>query len=645
MAKYTPTLLGQDTEVNVGQFFGSGFIDAGAAQLNQAIQNNVKVVTEAKNKKFEQAQALRDGIVSGHFSDAMAENVGEYIEQLTDMPTYSKAYASTLAKANASLGIQVAKQAKITTEMKETTDNFSKDPSNKYYEANGLGARLNDQLNGDADNGIVGTGINTSSENIQDAFSSFKNDKTNIKDGVVRTDFQSKLGEIVKKIEQTGGLGNVNSEFASFTTNAGGQKFVTGYTYDAKNRMYVPAFDKTKLPPMGLVNLYRGIDDAAATLMDDYVTEKYNANNTDPNKPIDPHAKAVYEQEFVLEEMMKLAPGGGIDNSNKKEFRNRPQGQDNSSSGPQIKLQKEANTVNDMVTNLDQTKNLDISQLPGGSDSVPFAQVDTNGDGNMTQMLDITSFSKADYKLARINTVDPITNKPSEAFVRPSKVYLSIHPDSGERTLYFEGMNEGTDEKQYTVYNDQTANQLVQNMTKSTFGNQSYFDSWSLVNKQNGIMSRDGSNNKQIKLSGVTPKAQATAIEKQNRAEKEAQAAAPFDATELGNSIYAADNDNKAIDAALLPVNNFFLKTGHEAKGLKDRNGKDVTDKKVKYVKFDRDGNYMGKRFSKKYGILSYQIIQADGSYGPTQTTEMKVSALIKEVSGEQGEFNLNSEK
>ena len=642
MAKYTPTLLGQDTDVNIGAFFQGGFVDAGADQLNQAIQNNVKVVTEAKNKKFEQAQSLRDGIVSGHFSDDMAGEIGGYIEQLTDMPTYSKAYASTLASANAKLGIMVAKQAKITTEMERTTTDFDADPSSKYYDPN-LSARLHDQINGDEENGIVGTGIDTSSANIQDAYTSFKNDKTNIKDGVVRTDFQSKLGEIVQKIEKTGGLGNVNSEFASFTTTTGGQKFVTGYTYDAQNRMYVPAFDKTKLPPKGIVELYRGIDDAAATLMDDYVNEKHKANNTDPSKPIDPHAKSVYEQEFVLEEMKKLTPGGAIDEKNDREFRGRPQNP-NTGSGAQLDLQMQANTVNDMVTNIDQLRNLDPSQLPGGSESVPFAQVDVNGDGNLTQMLDVTGFSKADYQLARVNTEDLVTGAPKEDYVRPSKVYLSIDPDSAERTLYFQGMT-ADGEPQYTIYNDQTANQMVQNMTKKTFGSQKYFDSWSLVNKQKGVMSGDGSNNKQIKLTGVTKKGQAAAIVKQNLAEKQAQEAGAFDAAELQTSIYNADNDNTAIDAALLPINTFFAKTGHESKGLVDKDNKQVTERKVKYVKFDRDGNYAGRRFSKKYGILSYKAMQDDGSYGPVQTANMKVSALISEISGGQGEFNLNQEK
>ena len=85
--------------------FGGGFVDAGAAQLNQAVQNNARAITEAKNKKFEQAQKLRDGIVSGHFSDIMAAQVGEDIAELASMGTYSEAYQVKLAEANARLGV------------------------------------------------------------------------------------------------------------------------------------------------------------------------------------------------------------------------------------------------------------------------------------------------------------------------------------------------------------------------------------------------------------------------------------------------------------------------------------------------------------------------------------------------------------
>lgn len=641
MAKYTPTLLGKDTEVNVGQFFGGGFVDAGAAQLNQAIQNNVKVVTEAKNKKFEQAQSLRDGIVSGHFSDDMANEIGGYIEQLTDMPTYSKAYASTLAQANAKLGVMVAKQAKITTEMEQTTKDFDADPSSKYYDPN-LSARLHDQINGDEENGIVGTGINTSSADIQNSLSDFKKDKTNIKDGVVRTDFQSKLGEIVQKIENTGGLGNVNSEFASFTTTTGGQKFVTGYQYDAKNRMYIPAFDNTKLPPMGIVELYRGIDDAAATLMDDYVNEQHKANSKN-GEALNATAKAAYEQAFVLSEMKKLTPGGAIDNKTDTEFRNRPQ-DPSSGSGAMQEIEIKAAAVNDLLNNVDQLKNLPLSQLPGGSDSVPFAQVDTNGDGNLTQMLDISSFQKGQFQLGRFTTEDLTTGALKDTWSFPTKTYMSIDPDDGERTIYFEGQT-ADGKPQYTVYNDKTASQFVQNIKGvygSGTGGQKYYDAWSAVQKRKGVLSGDGSNNKQIKLSGVTDKGQAAAINKQNEAEKEAITQTQFDSAELTNSL---KTDKKpAIREALLPVNKMFMDKGYEKVGLTDRNGKQLTGKKVKFVKFEQTGLSV-RDMANTYGKLSYKVIQNDGSFGPTQFAEYKTSDIISEVSGGQGSFNLNKEE
>ena len=632
MAKYTPTLLGKDTEINIAPFFGGGFVDAGAAQLNQAVQNNARAITEAKNKKFEQAQALRDGIVSGHFSDIMAAEVGEDIAKLATMGTYSEAYQVTLAEANAKLGINVAKQAQITTGAKEITDQFKEDPSNKYYERNALGANLDDA--------IQAGGLDTTRDDLDNSFTSFKRNIDNIKDGVVRTDFQSKLGEIVQKVEATGGLSNVNSEFSQFTKTVDGQKFVTGYTYDPVNRMYVPAFDETKLPPQGLVELYRGIDDSAATLMDNFVDQKHKLNG---GGDLDPHAKKIYEQEFVLSEMKKLTPGGSIQESEDTQFRSRPQ-DPNRGSAANKELQLKANTVNDMVTNIDQVRNLDLSQLPGGTDSIPFAQVDTNGDGIETQMLDVTGFSKADYKLARVMSENISTGQLTETYVRPSKVYLSIDPNTEERTLYFEGMDQNGD-PQYTIYNDRTANQVVQNMSKNTFGSQSYFDAWSYYNKSINIMSPDGSVNRQNNISNLTDDALAAAIERQNAAQDQATEQPAFDPVTLGQSIYDASNNSAAIDAALQPVNDHFALNGHSSVGVTDRNGREVTDKKVKYIKFKRDGEYYGNRFSKKYGILEYKVDNGDGTFGPLQTAEVKVSDFINEVSGSSGEFDLNQER
>ena len=633
MAKYTPTLLGKDTEINIAPFFGGGFVDAGAAQLNQAVQNNARAITEAKNKKFEQAQALRDGIVSGHFSDIMAAQVGEDIAELASMGTYSEAYQVKLAEANARLGVNVAKQAQITTGAKEITDQFQQDPSNKYYERNALGASLDDA--------IQTGGLDTTRDDLDNSFTGFKRNIDNIKDGVVRTDFQSKLGEIVQKVEATGGLTNVNSEFAKFTKTSDGQKFVTGYKYDPVNRMYIPAFDETKLPPQGLVDLYRGIDDSAATLMDNYVNEKHKLNG---GGDLDPHAKKVYEREFVLSEMKKLTPGGSMQEIEQDEFRGRPQ-DPNRGSAANKELQLKANSVNDMVTNVDQLRNLDLSQLPGGTDSVPFAMIDTNGDGIETQMLDVTSFSKADYKLARINTIDDVSGKPTETYVRPSKVYLSIDPNTEERTLYFEGLETDGKTPQYTVYNDRTANQFVQNMSKNTFGSQTYFDAWSYYNKSTGVMSGDGSVNRQSNISGLTDEAKADAISRQNAAQDQAQQQPAFDPVVLGQSIYDASNNSAAIDEALKPVNLHFARNGHTSVGVTNKDGKQITDKKVKYIKFKRDGEYYGNRFSKKYGILEYKVDNGDGTFGPVQTAKVKVQDFINEVSGSSGEFDLNQER
>ena len=297
-----------------------------------------------------------------------------------------------------------------------------------------------------------------------------------------------------------------------------------------------------------------------------------------------------------------------------------------------------------MVTNIDQVRNLDLSQLPGGTDSVPFAQVDTNGDGIDTQMLDVTGFSKADYKLARIVTENLATGQPTETYVRPNKVYLSIDPNTEERTLYFEGMDANGD-PQYTIYNDRTANQVVQNMSKNTFGSQSYFDAWSYYNKSTGVMSGDGSVNRQNNITGLTDEAQADAISRQNAAQDQANAQPAFDAATLGQSISDASNDSTKIDAALKPVNLHFARNGHTSVGVTDRNGAVVTDKKVKYIKFKRDGEYYGNRFSKKYGILEYKVDNGDGTFGPLQTAEVKVQDFINEVSGSSGEFNLNEER
>lgn len=638
MAVYRPTLLG-NTEADITPFFG-GFVDAGAAQMNQAIQNFGRTVAEAKNKKFEQAQNLRDGIVSGHFSDAMASSVEGYIKELAELPTYSKEYAAKLAEANADLGIKVAKQNKITTEIADIEQKWSQDPSKKYYDQNALGARMYDQLNGDTELGIEATGINTTTEDLQGAFNDYKKNINNIKDGEVRKDFQAQLGEIVSQVDRTGGLENENSEFVRFTKNSDGTKFVTGFRYDAQNKMYVPDFDTTKLPPMGLVELYRGIDGAAAILMDEYVNNRHRTTSDDPDAPINDSARQTYEREFVLEEMKKLAPGGQQKSSTETQYRNRPQ-DPLAGSGRMIEMEKNHSTVNDMLNSVDRLKNLDPAQYSGGPKSVPFVKVDINGDGNPIQMLDISNSNEGGYNVARSTYTNIQTGQVKENYVKPEKTYLSIDPNDGERTVYFEATNsDGT--KEYTVYNDRTATQFVQNVTRGIYNSQDYYDDWAFINKRRGIQSSDGGVNRQIKLSDSTPAARADAIEKQNLAQQQAQERGTFDAPELTNNLNI--RDRAKIKEALQPINNFFSDTGYEQAGLTDRNGKRVTDKKVKFVLFEQYGSQL-KKMIDSYGKLTYRVINDDGSLGEPQTIDYDTKNIIADVSGGQGSFDLNAEK
>lgn len=638
MAVYRPTLLG-NTEVDITPFFG-GFVDKGAAQMNQAVQNYGKVLTESKNKAFQQAQNLRDGIVSGHFSDAMASDVEGYIKELSELPTYSKEYAAKLATANADLGIKVSKQSKITTEIADIEQKWSQDPSKKYYDQNSLGARMHDQLNGDTELGIEATGINTTSEDLQGAFTDYKRNVNNIKDGEVRKTFQSQLGEIVSQVDRTGGLENENSEFVKFTKNSDGTKFVTGFKYDAQNKMYVPDFDTTKLPPMGLVELYRGIDGAAAILMDEYVNNKHRTTSDDPDAPINDSARQTYEREFVLNEMKKLAPGGQQKSSTETQYRNRPQ-DPMAGSGRMIEMEGKHSAVNDMLNSVDRLKNLDPAQYPGGPKSVPFVKVDINGDGNPIQMLDISNSNQGGYNVSRSTYTNIQTGQVKENYVKPEKTYLSIDPNDGERTVYFEATNsDGT--KEYTIYNDRTATQFVQNVTKGIYNSQTYYDDWAFINKRSDVQSSDGGVNRQIKLSDSTPAAQAEVIEKGNDAEQQAQERGTFDAPELTNSLNIKDRTK--IKEALLPINKFFLNTGYEQSGLTDRNGKKLTDKKVKFVRFDQYGTQL-KNMIDSYGKLTYRPINDDGSLGEEQTIDYNTKDIVADVSGGQGTFDLNAEK
>ena len=642
MAKYTPTLLGKDTEINIAPFFGGGFVDAGAAQLNQAIQNNAQAVTEAKNKKFEQAQALRDGIVSGHFSDIMAAEVGEDIARLATMGTYSEAYAVTLAEANAKLGVNVAKQAQITTGAKEITDQFDQDPSNKYYERNALGANLDDA--------IEANGLSTTRDDLDNSFTGFKTNINNIKDGVVRTDFQSKLGEIVQKIERTGGLKNESEEFAKFTKTSDGQKFVTGYTYDEKTRMYIPAFDSTKLPPRGLVELYKGIDDSAATLMSDYVNKLHIQNADDPTKPISDVAKDNYERRFVLEEMKKLAPGGSQQDIESTEFRSRRAQTPLTDSASKRKLDRETNygALNTQLNKIEQVLMLDPAQMATNNGVVNYVDIDPTGSGNPIRMIDLSGTQDLDMAIAKQRIVDPATREIKEKYVAPSKVYLDVDEESGMNSLYLVTGDPGNET--YTVYNNRNVSTLALNLSNANYGGSTVYKDWLQVSQEKGDISQDGLRTDQSNNIDRTINSKANSLRKLNNATNQGAETPAFERTALNTSFEQAGNDSTKIDAALKPLNNLFeSKDGYTGLGVTDKDGKVVTNKKVKYLNFGRDGTYYwagGASFATKYGILKYRVDNGNGTFGPVQTAEVNVQDIATELSGGGTQtFDLNQEQ
>ena len=638
MAKYTPTLLGQDTEVNVGQFFQGGFIDAGSQQLNQAIQNNIKVVTEAKNKKFEQAQALRDGIVSGHFSDAMADEVGGYIEQLTDMPTYSKAYASTLAKANATLGVMVAKQEKITTQIDQTQTQFDADPSSKYYDPN-LGARLYDQINGDEENGIVGTKMDTTSNDIQGAVSSFKNNIENIKDGEVRKDFQTQLGEISNQASSTGNMSNVNSEFAKYTTTSDGQKFLSGFsTYDPANGMYVPNFDENSLPPQGLVELYKGVDDSAATLVAAYVTEQQEADGVD-DKDMTPALKKHYEQTFLLEEMKKMAPGGGSVDNEKTNYAGRPQGSTPTDNGPKFDDLKDYNSVRIFANNMGTLNNLDPEKIQQAG--INYETI--NIDGEDVRTLDVSSMATGtDYLTAKYTVIGP-TGSPSTVYKQPRKTLISIEPN-GKKTIIFVG---GTPTAPtYNKLNSRTATSFLQNVGSANFGGGSkgtdMIGSFFQVAQSKGELNSDGSYLFFGEISDMPEDSEANMINLTQQAIDAGTDGAPFKLETLQTTFKTTDK--AGIKTALEPINKFFLDNEPIYEGLKDNDGGDINGgKKFKVVKFTRADGVQYRDFINSYGLLTYKPQLPGGGYGPDVTVEANTEAMFGLITAGPGQFDMSN--
>ena len=153
MAKFTPGLMGVKTTPTLGKNSIPGFIDTGMASVDNSIKNNLAITARNKATKFAQAQKLRDGIVSGHFSEDMVVQVEAAIDRMSKLNPNRSNYSKVLNEANAELGMAVQKQAKVTDLLARTSTAFEGDEDKKYYSKDGFFAMLEDNTNIDLDKG------------------------------------------------------------------------------------------------------------------------------------------------------------------------------------------------------------------------------------------------------------------------------------------------------------------------------------------------------------------------------------------------------------------------------------------------------------------------------------------------------------
>ena len=632
MAKYTPTLLGKDTEINIAPFFGGGFVDAGAAQLNQAVQNNARAVTEAKNKKFEQAQALRDGIVSGHFSDIMAAEVGEDIAKLATMGTYSEAYQVTLAEANAKLGVNVAKQAQITNKAEEITNQFKEDPSNKYYNRNALGENLG--------NTIESGGLDTQMIDLDNSLINFKNDVVNIKDGIVRQDFQKQLGEITRKAVRDGDMKSVNSAYYKLNQTTDGTKFISGFsTYDAENGMYVPNFDQTKLPPMGLVEMYRGLDPAAATLMENAVA-KMKADKNVADKDFTDELKKNYEQRFLLDEMKKMAPGGGATSEDTEKYLSKPQGPQPRDEGPDYEDLQDYEMIKDAVNSMADLVNLNPNDFI--NNNVPYQTV--NIDGVDVRTLDVSGAGAGtNHRVAIYNEPDGNGNM-TRTYKEPRQVLLSMSED-GDQTIYFVG---GTSSQPtYNKLNRRNASDFILRMADNNFGSGATgvkaYKSFYKIAKDRREINADGSYTQFGAFNATDDNVLSNEIDNTNEARNEANRGPAFTTVELNNMFET--NDIPTINEKLVEINKDNLNNVRIYNTLESKSDGKVNDgKKFKVVHFKRpDDNRQFYNFNNSWGVLTYQNVEGNGKYGEEQTIKVNTKDYFNLIGAPgSADFNVN---
>ena len=293
MAKFTPGLMGVKSTPTLQKNSIPGFINDGAESRDASFRTTLGIIAKNKATKFAQAQKLRDGIVSGHFSDDMVVQVEAAIDRMSKLNPNKANYSKVLNEASAELGMAVQKQAQVTKLLERTSAAFEGDEDKKYYSKDGFFAMLEDNTNMDLDNA-----------QMQNLYQSYLKNTDNINEDTVREDFVGLLGSykfggnLATKEGEIGGLATMK------TGNYQGEK--TQF-YKLSNGVSVPVFKNASEVPADLVEKWGTSSKAHTAMLDNFVNQKL-AGQTFASEEDKEKAEISAGQEFVLDQMKKVIP-------------------------------------------------------------------------------------------------------------------------------------------------------------------------------------------------------------------------------------------------------------------------------------------------------------------------------------------------
>ena len=295
MAKFTPGLMGAKTTPDFGGKSSiDGYDNSGDALLDSAIKGSIAQTNRNKAVKFQQAQVLRDGIVSGHFSDDMVTQVEGALDRMAKLNPNSKNYSKVLNEANAELGMTVQKQAQVTKLLERTSAAFEGDEDKKYYSKNAFFALLEDN-----------TSLDLDSAGMNKAYQGYLKSTKNINEDVVREDFVKLLGKYKFGYGGKTKEGEIGGVKTMINSSSQGEK--TQMYKMTKDGVSVPIYSDASKVPEDLVEKWGTSSKAHMAMMDNYVNNKLAGKEFDTTEAKDA-AELLAGQEFVLDQMKQVIP-------------------------------------------------------------------------------------------------------------------------------------------------------------------------------------------------------------------------------------------------------------------------------------------------------------------------------------------------